>query len=451
VVSVEKPSFRPTNVRWYVLALIAFASSSAYLTRYCISAANTTIQQDVGLDDKQMGLMMSVFSLGYFICQIPGGWLGTRFGTRFAFAFISAVWSLCNVMSAVSFSFLPMLGSRFLLGCFQAGLVPISAKVLRDWIPQPRRGMSSAAIGACMSLGGAFTMWFTGWLLKIDLHWRWIFASYALVGIAWSIVYYQFFRTKPNEHQRVNKSELDLIEEKLEKAEQPSTSNPSEKNILLAMLTSVSMWALCIQSFFRAAGYAFFVTWFFAFLEYVYGVTKAEAGFLNSLPLLAVVIGTSCGGAVVDYLWSLTKSKWLSRSGTAVFSLAMSALFTYLSVWTNNATQLSCMIALGALFSGLGSPAAWCASIDLGGKQTSLVIATMNMAGSVAGMVLPFLLGSWFMEIRKRAAEQIEAGGEQVEQLSGDWIAVIYLHAGFYLIGAVCWLFVRPNRSLAGP
>ena len=57
---------------------------------------NTTIQEDLGFDDKQMGLIFSSFSLGYLFCQIPGGWLGNRFGTRFAFAFISIIWSLSN-------------------------------------------------------------------------------------------------------------------------------------------------------------------------------------------------------------------------------------------------------------------------------------------------------------------------------------------------------------------
>ena len=58
---------QPTRVRWFVLAFIAFAVASAYLTRYCISAANTTMQQDLGFDDAQMGQLISAFMLGYFL------------------------------------------------------------------------------------------------------------------------------------------------------------------------------------------------------------------------------------------------------------------------------------------------------------------------------------------------------------------------------------------------
>ena len=100
--SSKTHSDSPTTVRWIVLGVVAFASASAYLTRYCISAANTTIQDDLGFDDTQMGQLMSAFALGYLLCQIPGGWLGNRFGTRLTFAVLSIVWSLCNVGSAVA-------------------------------------------------------------------------------------------------------------------------------------------------------------------------------------------------------------------------------------------------------------------------------------------------------------------------------------------------------------
>ena len=33
------------------------------------------------------------------------------------------------------------------------------------------------------------------------------------------------------------------------------------------LLASLSMWALCVQAFFRAYGYALYITWFPAYLE----------------------------------------------------------------------------------------------------------------------------------------------------------------------------------------
>ncbi len=434
----------PTGVRWGVLGLIAFAAASAYLTRYCLSAANTTIQKDLGFDNAQMGQLMSAFMVGYFLFQVPGGWLGNCFGTRAAFAIISVCWSLCNLWTAAASMLGSLWVSRLLLGVFQAGMVPLSARIVKDWIPLLNRGLSSAGIGAAMSLGGAATMGLTGWLLARGFGWREIFAAYSMVAIVWAIAFAWFFRTDPQDHRRVNRAELDLIRRmdasvpsaSAGTATSPADATPSEqpqRPLILRMLQCVSLWGLCVQSFFRAAGYVFFVTWFFAFLEYVYDIPKAEAGLLNSLPLMAVVVGSLCGGVIVDRLLGVTRSRWISRSGTAFVAMTLCGLITMASAWTSTATQLAAVIAIGALFSGLALPAAWAATIDVGGRHTAVAMGVMNMAGSLAGVILPVVLGSWFDQIRKT---------------DGDWNQVIYLHAGFYFVGALSWLAVSPDRGI---
>ncbi len=439
--SVPPPRFGATNVRSGVLALVAFAAASAYLTRNCIAAANTTIQGELGLDDEQMGSIMSAFFLGYFLFQVPAGWAGTRFGTRAAFAALSVLWSMCNLWSGLASAFGALYASRFGLGLFQAGLAPISAKILNDWIPAKSRGVSSAAIGAFMSVGGALTLWLTGRLLRAEYDWRGIFSAYSMVGIVWAVGFAWFFRTRPENHPRVNEAELKLISaagdddhRRTQRIEPDAATRSTPANSMaIAMLASPSMWFLCVQAFFRSAGYAFFATWFFAFLEYAYGIDKAAAGFLTSLPLIAVVCGTLTGGFLVDVLLRRTGNHKLSRSGVAALALALSGSLTASSTLTSSATQLSVVIAIGAFFAGFGSPASWATTMDLGGKNTALVMGTMNMAACLAGVVLPWLLGRWFDTIRSSG---------------GDWDGVIYLHAAFYFTAAAAWILINPNRPI---
>ena len=429
---------RPTHVRWMVLALLALAAASAYLTRHGIAAANTSIQQDLNLNDAQMGQILGAFAIGYTLFQIPGGWLGNRLGSRRALALLSVAWSLCNVATALAFRSLPLWGSRLSLGVFQAGMVPISAKIVKDWIPTRHRGISSACISASMSLGGALALALTGWLLSRGYPWRMIFYAYSTVGIVWAAAFYLLFRSRPQDHHRVNLAELQLIEQdestKDESTKDESTGREARSRFpLAAMLSSPSMWGICIQAFFRNAGYTFFVTWFFAFLEYRYGIEKEAAGLLNSLPLIAVVIGSLAGGVVIDRLWRITGSKWISRSGTAITTLLVCGAFTLAAAWAQNATQLTVMIAVGALFAGMGNPATWTTTIDIGGPQTSVVMGAMNSVGSLAGVILPVVLGAWF---------------EQIRETNGNWNDVIYLHAAFYFLAALSWLMINPNRCV---
>lgn len=448
-----------------VLTLLASGAASAYLTRHGIAAANTSIQAELGWNDAQMGRILGAFAIGYTLFQVPGGWLGNRLGSRWAFSALSVLWSLANAVTALGTHISLLWTSRLALGVFQAGMVPISAQIVKDWIPNRHRGISSACIGASMSIGGALTMALTGWLLAGGHSWRAILGAYSVVGIVWAAVFCAIFRTQPGEHPGVNESERRLIEQPEPRSvratapqtvsgEPTSQAQPGERSggegfdaaqtkggeegpgasVAWRLLCSSAVWGLCIQAFFRNAGYTFFVTWFFAFLEYGYGIDKESAGLLNSLPLIAVVIGSLLGGVAIDFVWRWTGSRWWSRSGLAITALSICGLFTMAAAWTATATQLAFLIAVGALFSGMGNPAAWSATIDVGGRQTAVVMGVMNTAGSLAAVVLPMVLGSWF---------------DQIRASSGSWEPVIYLHAAFYFLGALSWLIINPNRALA--
>jgi len=438
-----------------VLVLLATASGSAYLTRHCLAVANTTIQKELGFNNEQMGLILGAFSLGYLFCQVPGGWLGNRNGTRGALSILSVLWSAFTVWTAAVSGLITMVASRFAFGLAQAGLVPNSAKVVKDWFPLRRRGIVSAVIAASMSIGGALAMELMA-ILMDDFHWRIVFRMYSLVGVVWAMAFYLFFRNRPEQHPWVNEAELKLIRlettkkprrkhkgaaERRQDADEPDHDEPkqavssvdSSSNAIPFgdLLRSGNLWAICIQSFFLAAGYNLFVTFFPAFLEFAYGVSRKEAGTYTKWPLLGVIVGGLMGGLLVDFLLRRTGNKWLSRSGVAVGALGVTGLLTLKSSWTTTAGGLVTVISIGALFSGMSGPAAWAATIDVSGRQTTVLVGIMNMAGCLSGVVVTPLLGRLI---------------DFIKETNGNWNLVIELHAAFYLAGAVAWLFVNPNK-----
>ncbi len=434
----------PTYVRFAVLLLIAFASSSAYLTRHCIAVANTTIQKELGFNNADMGLVMGAFSAGYLICQVPGGWLGNLIGVRAALSLLSELWSGFTVWTSAVASLVPMTTSRFAFGLAQAGLVPNSAKVVKDWFSLRRRGIVSAIIGVSMSIGGAFTMRYTGRLMEF-YDWREVFRMYSLVGIVWAIVFFLFFRNRPAEHPWVNRAELQLISDEPAKSADESAqttegaNGPSESEASVpfgVMVRSRTLWALCVQSFFRAAAYYFFVTFFPAFLEFAYGTTREQSATLATWPLVGVIGGGLFAGLLVDFLLRRTGSKWISRTGVAATALGLTGMLILASTLTTTSEQLVVVISIGAMFSGMASPSAWSATIDVAGRHTAVVVGIMNMAGCVSGVVVTPLLGRLM---------------DFIKETDGNWNLVIYLHAGFYLAAAISWLAVNPNTLVTEP
>lgn len=428
-----------------VMVLLGLAAGSAYLTRHCIAVANTTIQKELHLTEGQMGWVLGVFAGGYFVFQIPGGWLGNRFGTRRAYTTISLLWSIFTVWSSLALSWVGLLASRAAFGGAQAGMVPITAKVISDWFDENRRGVCSAIVAASMSIGGVVAMKLTAMLME-HYHWRDIFRMYSLVGIAWAAAFYWFFRTRPQDHPWLRKSsptgETPISEPTIGQGHSdesdPSATSGDTGTVVQEpvdwsrMLQNRTILAINVQAVFRAAGYWLFVTWFPAFLEYRFGVTSTEAGSLAAWPLAGVVVGTLIGGVCVDRLLANASNKRASRVGVASIALFVCGALSLASAWSPDADRFVLLMSLGAVFSGAANPAAWAATMDVAGKNTAVVMGMMNMAGTIGGFTMPILLGYMIGDIK-------ESGG--------DWNNVVYLVAAIYLAAAISWLFVDPDDT----
>src|SRR5687768_1269074 len=93
---------RPTRTRHIVLWLTVAAYMITYMDRVVMSAAVPFIREEFGFSLATMSLIVGSFRWGYSLFQIPGAWLGDKFGPRRALAAIVAWWSLFT--SAIVFS-----------------------------------------------------------------------------------------------------------------------------------------------------------------------------------------------------------------------------------------------------------------------------------------------------------------------------------------------------------
>src|SRR5262249_50254725 len=87
---------RASAGRFVVLAGMTGAVAVAYLARTALAPAASSIKVGLALSDKAMGDVLGVWALGYLWFQLPGGWLGDRFGRRVMLPIYGLVWSLCT-------------------------------------------------------------------------------------------------------------------------------------------------------------------------------------------------------------------------------------------------------------------------------------------------------------------------------------------------------------------
>ena len=71
--------------------------------------------------------------------------------------------------------------------------------------------------------------------------------------------------------------------------------------------------------------------------------------------------------------------------------------------------------------------AAWATAIELGGRSSAMLSATMNTAGQVGGMLSPIVLA-------------------YIVDRLGNWSLPLHVLSVLYLMAAASWMLINPNR-----
>ncbi len=408
--------------RFSVLGLLALAAAIAYLCRHPLGVAESTIRSELQLSRVQSGVLMGMFFWSYALFQLPGGALGHRWGTRWALSLYAAGWSAAMLLTGLSGPFAVLLAAQLLMGVAQAGLFPCSALVIRHWLPVRERGIGQGTLSAGMQVGAIVTAALTGRLLDDGLPWRSIFMIYAVPGFLWSA----WFATRFREYPWTPLRSSDLSSSN---APPPAAHERVPWRVIASHAT---MWFLCGQQVFRAAGYAFFATWFPGFLQETRNISIADSGLLQSGVLAAAMAGGFLGGLLTDHMFRRTGHLRRSRlvpgaGGQVLCGVVILAAFFVTSAWVATA-----LMTAGSFFSALGGTSATSVAVDTGGHHVARIFAVMNMLGNFAAAACPAIVG-WIFE------------------RSSDWNVVLVLFAGIYFAAAVCWLFIDPNVDVTRP
>jgi sugar phosphate permease len=424
---IDIPLQRATHRRYLVLAAFCFAATLAYFHRSMLSVPAEQIQSDLQLTDSELGWVLGAIYFTYAVFQIPGGWLADRWGTRRALSLFVFTWSLATLFTGLPGGLLVLVSGRAICGAAQAGAFPCCVNSFKHWFPPLQRSRASGMLTAAMSVGSVLATASAGPFLEL-YDWRTLFIVAAIPGLLWAGWFWYWFRDTPAQHSGTNDAERHLIgiDATLVAA---TPDQASQRHAWATMASSPRMFLICAQHFFRAAGTVFFQTWFPVYLQQARGISLENSGWLASLPLVGIVIGSLLGGYLGDFILTHTGSRRLSRQGIALVSTLGCATCIAASTFVAAALPAVLLISLGMLLAGTSSPIAYTITIDLGGRHVGKVFSVMNTAGNLGGAAIPPVVG-------------------MIIDQTGQWNYVIALFVGIYLAAALCWIPLNPNGSL---
>jgi ACS family glucarate transporter-like MFS transporter len=204
--------------RYWVVVGTFLLAMLLYIDRIMISVAKPEVTNDLALSDKQMGWILSIFSLGYALFQVPTGLLADRIGARKTLTYIVSIWSLFTATTGLAWNFMSMMLIRFLFGAGEAGAYPSMNKAVFSWIPQQERGTVIGINFSAGRLGAAFALPLVAFLIQF-FGWKMSFFVLGFIGIFWAAIWFFFFRDEPIEVKSMSDEERKYIYENRQKPE----------------------------------------------------------------------------------------------------------------------------------------------------------------------------------------------------------------------------------------
>jgi sugar phosphate permease len=377
---------RPTRARHVVLWLTVLAYLITYMDRVVIATAAPSIQSEFGFSDQTLGWIFASFSIAYALFQIPGGWLGDRFGPRRALTGVVVWWSAFTAITATTWSAGSMMVTRFLFGMGEAGAFPIATRSLSRWMLPAERGWAQGVTHAGARLGGAVTPALVAALI-LAFGWRMPFFLFALIGLGWAALWFWYYRDTPREHRSVNPAELAMIEGALGRGK-ARVSVPWKK-----LLARPELWTLSAMYFCYAYSINIFLTWFPKYLADARGFDIVAMGIFASAPLAAGVVGDMAGGWFSDLMVKRGAGLKMGRRVVAIAGFAIAATMIPLAAASEGhvASILFFCVALFGLELTVG--VSWAVTLDIGGEYAGSVSAVMNTLGNIGAAIAAAVTG----------------------------------------------------------
>ena len=414
-------SSRAGKSRWFVLFLISLMYLITYLDRVNISTVAPVISKEFGFDKATMGAIFSAFVWSYALCQIPGGWLGDRFGPRRVLTAIVGYWSVMTALTAAATGAASFIALRFLFGIGEGGAFPVATRSMQLWFPRQERGLVQGVSHSASRFGAAIAPPIVVAIIT-TLGWHWVFYICGMVGILWAALWYGCYRNLPEEQESVSKEELAYIRGVDAKGNiKPPQIEKTASVPWGTLFRSPNMWAIMCAYFTYVYCLWIFLSWLPSYLFEARHFTLIKVGIFASLPLWAGVVGDTVGGVAVDRLLMKTGNAKLAHRTVAIIGmLGCAACIVPAALATDGYVAIACLT--GAMFfleCTIGP--SWAVPMHVGGKYSGTVSGVMNMAGNIGGALSPLVFG--------------------ILVQFGSWVAPFIVAACLLVFGAAVWAF----------
>jgi ACS family glucarate transporter-like MFS transporter len=365
-----------------VLGMLSLLAVITYLDRVCIAVAGPRMQDALRISPEAWGWVTSVFFLSYSAFEIPTGALGDRIGPRRVLTRVVAWWSAFTTLTGTVSNYSVLLLVRFCFGAGEAGAYPNANAVIGRWIPAARRTRAWGVVWMTSQIGAALSP-----LLVVPIQarygWRAPFFVFGLLGVAWSVAWYAWFRDSPHEKAGVTEAELREI----------GAAPPVQHHGMpwATALRLPALWRIAAIGACYVYSLGFFQSWLQTYMVKGRGFSEA-ALVLSSLTYVVGAAANGFGGMAGD--WMVARHGLRNgRRWPGVAGLLIAAVFLTAAIFApgGNLALVFLSVAYGGILFQQPTLCALC--LDVGRTNAGAVFGFMNTAGNAASAVSAVVFG----------------------------------------------------------
>jgi MFS family permease len=415
------------KIAWRVVPFTAFLFLTAWLDRYNLGFAKLQMVKDLRFSEAVFGFGAGIVYFGYALFEIPSNLLLQRIGARKTFARITILWGITSMSTMLVKTATWFYILRFLLGAFEAGLLPGVILYLTYWFPARWRAQMVAwfltSIPLSTILGGPISGWVMGSMGgRAGLaNWQWLLLLEGIPSIVAGLLALVIVVDKP-EHARW----LDDREKRLVLADLEADRREAglREHGLARALKLRKVWLLTLIHFCALSSNLTLGFWIPTIIQSLNVKSTIMIGLLSTVPFIAALIGM--------VLVSRHSDRTLERRYHAALPcLFCAAGLVGIGVFADiHALAFAAIIVAvtGALC--YNGPFWQIPPMLLTGTAAAGGIALINSLGNLSGWVGPTVVG-W------------------LEDVTGRTATGLYVVAGIEVLAAALILLFMPRRAVA--
>ncbi|KAF2024646.1 MFS general substrate transporter [Setomelanomma holmii] len=200
----------------YIIPTVALLYLFCFIDRANVGNARIAgLEKDLKLKGYDYNTVLSVFYISYIIFEIPSNMMCKWIGPGWFIPIISLCFGIASIGTAFVHNIHAICGVRFLLGIFEAGMLPGIAYYLSRWYRRSELAFRLSLYIVMAPLAGAFGGLLASAILTLDsfgslTRWRMIFAIEGIITCLLSLISFFTLTDRPATARWLTQEEKDL-------------------------------------------------------------------------------------------------------------------------------------------------------------------------------------------------------------------------------------------------